>query len=99
MANVLNVRLTRPMFILSISLISKVFAPDSIFDRDRYTHLRPDYMQSELDRVPDFAVKSEQEVAEFAPKCPEKLPWHDVSSVFLAYSGVVQSVARQPLEM
>ena len=39
---------------------------------ERYTHLRPDYMQSELDRVPDFAVKSEQKVAEFAPDCPRE---------------------------
>jgi len=61
------------MFILSMSLISKVFAPDSIFDRDRYTHLRPDYMQSELDRVPDFAVESEQKVAEFAPDCSREV--------------------------
>jgi hypothetical protein len=32
---------------------------------NRYTHLRPDFMQSELERVPDFAPKLSTKIAEF----------------------------------
>src|SRR5258705_11311390 len=34
---------------------------------NRYTHLRPDFMQSELERVPDFVAKN----AEFDPIDPQ----------------------------
>ena len=41
---------------------------------ERYTHFRPDYMPGELDRVPDFAVKSEQKMAASAPDCSREAP-------------------------
>jgi integrase len=37
---------------------------------NRYTHLRPDFMQEELARVPDFAPEIEAEKAEFDPIDP-----------------------------
>jgi len=40
---------------------------------DRYTHLRPDFMQSELERVPDFALKHGTKNAEFDPIDPQEL--------------------------
>ena len=38
---------------------------------NRYTHLRPDFMQSELDRVPDYAPKLGTKIAEFDPIDPQ----------------------------
>jgi integrase len=37
---------------------------------NRYTHLRPDFMQSELERVPDYVPKFDVEKAEFDPFDP-----------------------------
>jgi hypothetical protein len=37
---------------------------------NRYTHLRPDFMQDESARVPDFTLEIEAEKAEFAPFDP-----------------------------
>jgi integrase len=38
---------------------------------NRYTHLRADFMQSELDRVPDYASKLGTKIAEFDPIDPQ----------------------------
>lgn|GEM_PF-2773082 len=38
---------------------------------NRYTHLRPDFMQDELARVPDFALESGPKIAGIAHFDPE----------------------------
>jgi hypothetical protein len=37
---------------------------------NRYTHLRPNFMQNELERLPDFAPKFGTKNAEFDPVDP-----------------------------
>jgi hypothetical protein len=50
------------------------------------THLRPDFMQDELARVPDFALEIGSRVAVFDPfltlLTQNFKPWHDVSPEF-----------------
>jgi integrase len=41
---------------------------------NRYTHLRPNFMQDELARVPDFAPDLGPKIAEFAPFDPAMQP-------------------------
>jgi len=38
---------------------------------NRCTHLRPDFMQSELERVPDYAPKLGTKIAESDPIDPQ----------------------------
>ena len=38
---------------------------------NRYTHLRPNFMQDELDRVPDYVARLGAKLAEFDPIDPQ----------------------------
>src|SRR5712671_4686953 len=57
----------------SIDVIKRWIGHGSKEMVDRYTHLRPDFMQSELERVPDFALKHGTKNAEFDPIDPQEL--------------------------
>jgi integrase len=55
----------------AIGVIKKWIGHGSEEMVNRYTHLRPDFMQSELERVPDFAPKLGTKIAEFDPIDPQ----------------------------
>ena len=54
----------------SIGVIKKWIGHGSEEMVNRYTHLRPDFMRSELERVPDFTTKLGTEIAEIDPVDP-----------------------------
>jgi integrase len=55
----------------SIEVIKKWIGHGSDEMIRRYTHLRPDFMQSELEKVPDYMPKLGTKIAEFDPIDPQ----------------------------
>jgi integrase len=56
----------------SIGVIKKWIGHGSEEMVNRYTHLRPDFMQSELERVPDFALEIGSKIAVIDPFDPKR---------------------------